>query len=125
MDSVRYYILHIGYAPGSSAIQGFEETQTLSHASKDFSGALSHGETIYVTIRCSNPRQLQTSMTSSPLTIITSAPSADDANIEILTPSLTHYASRNSHQSQTKEISIGWGGISDKADIDIYQVFLT
>ncbi|CAH1249044.1 SCARF2 [Branchiostoma lanceolatum] len=113
----------IGMEPGSSSISDYTMSEDPGSASKSVSG-LSHGQTVYVTVRCHNNVGLYSTMSSDGVTIVKSPPSTAAAQLSVLTRSETHYPTRGNHQSQTDMLQLSWGGFTDTTGIAAYQYAL-
>ncbi|XP_066263995.1 uncharacterized protein [Branchiostoma lanceolatum] len=113
----------IGMDPGSSSISDYTVSENSGSASKSVSG-LSHGQTVYVTVRCHNNVGLYSTMSSDGVTIVKSPPSTAAAQLSVLTRSETHYPTRGNHQSQTDMLQLSWGGFTDTTGIAAYQYTL-
>ncbi|XP_078621331.1 uncharacterized protein LOC144887808 [Branchiostoma floridae x Branchiostoma japonicum] len=113
----------IGLEPGSTSISDYTEVENSGSASKSVSG-LSHGQTVFVTVRCHNNVGLVSTMSSDGVTFVTSPPSTTAAQLSVVTRSETQYPTRGNHQSQTDMLQLSWGGFADTTGILAYQYTL-
>ncbi|XP_035661568.1 uncharacterized protein LOC118405866 [Branchiostoma floridae] len=113
----------IGLEPGSASISDYTAVENSGSASKSVSG-LSHGQTVFVTVRCHNNVGLVSTMSSDGVTIVTNPPITTAAQLSVVTRSETQYPTRGNHQSQTDMLQLSWGGFADTTGILAYQYAL-
>ncbi|XP_002736788.1 uncharacterized protein LOC100378079, partial [Saccoglossus kowalevskii] len=118
-SGVDYCEWAIGLTPGSAEIQAFERTDTLISSESELS--VTHGQTLFSTVRCQNYDGLQSQITSNGVTIVTEPPNTDHAIMSLTTSSVTQYPTRGYHQAQTDAINIAWQGFNDITGIEYYE----
>ncbi|XP_077866322.1 uncharacterized protein LOC144354078 [Saccoglossus kowalevskii] len=111
----------IGLNPESTTLSQFTATEYIDFAEMDLTGILTHGQTVYCTIRCKNSVGLSTTMHSRGVTIVTEPPMTEAATLRVIAMSPSEFESRNNHQSQTNLINIAWDGFHDHAGISHYE----
>ena len=86
--------------------------------------SVTHGETVFSVVRCLNYAGLQSTLISSGVVMVTKSPDVSMATVKIITSSVSHYASRSSHQVDTAHVFFGWNGIRDRSGVEGYEVSL-
>ena len=111
-----------GKSPGSQEVQPFTKTSSLSTAAVTLAATVSHGEIVFIVVRCFNYAGLQSNVVSRGVVIATEPPDVSMASVNIITSSASYYAARDNHQSETKHMFFGWEGIRDKSRIAVYEL---
>ncbi|CAH1258773.1 Hypp2075 [Branchiostoma lanceolatum] len=112
----------IGLSPGSGELQAFVRLPSTLHAVSDLGRNVTHGQTVYPTVRCTNQAGVSSHVTSDGVTIVLQAPESDRAVVETVTSSSSYYPIRGQHQAATDVVHVTWSGFFDESGIHHYQV---
>ena len=55
--------------------------------------------------------------------VVTKPPDITDARLHVVSPSLTHFPTRDQHQFDNQSVVFGWSGVRDISGIDYCQVY--
>ncbi|XP_078616228.1 uncharacterized protein LOC144884650 [Branchiostoma floridae x Branchiostoma japonicum] len=124
-SGVEFCEVAIGLSPGSGEVHRFIEQATLYSATFDLSGHLTHGDTVYSTVRCHNYAGMTSHVTSDGVTIVSQPPNSDQAIVETMSAPQFYYPTRASHQSAADVIHLSWEGFFDVSGIKNYQCHVT
>ncbi|XP_078696223.1 uncharacterized protein LOC144924666 [Branchiostoma floridae x Branchiostoma belcheri] len=124
-SGVDFCQVALGLSPGSGEVHQFTQQPSLYSATFDLSGQLTHGDTVYSTVRCQNYAGMTSHVTSDGVTIVTAAPNSDHAIVETMAESQSYYPTRASHQSTDDVIHLSWEGFFDVSGIRNYQCRVT
>ncbi|CAH1259456.1 Hypp2289 [Branchiostoma lanceolatum] len=119
-SGVDFCEVALGLSPGSGEVHQFTQQPSLYSATFDLSGHLTHGDTVYSTLRCHNYAGMTSHVTSDGVTIVTQPPNSDHASVETVSETQSYYPSRAFHQSTV--IHLSWEGFFDVTGIRNYQV---
>ncbi|XP_019617771.1 PREDICTED: uncharacterized protein LOC109465072 [Branchiostoma belcheri] len=114
----------IGLSPGSGELQPFVRLPSVHvlHAVSDLGGNLTHGQTVFPTVRCTNHAGVSSHVTSDGVTIVLQPPDSNHAIVETMSSSSSYYPIRGQHQAATDVIHVTWSGFFDESGIHHYQV---
>ncbi|KAI8510730.1 hypothetical protein Bbelb_116460, partial [Branchiostoma belcheri] len=114
----------IGLSPGSGELQPFVRLPSVHvlHAVSDLGGNLTHGQTVFPTVRCTNHAGVSSHVTSDGVTIVLQPPDSNFAIVETVATSSSYYPIRGQHQASTDVIHVTWSGFFDESGIHHYQV---
>ncbi|CAH1277475.1 Hypp9648, partial [Branchiostoma lanceolatum] len=124
-SGVNFCEVALGLSPGSGEVQQFTQQPSLYSATFDLSGHLTHGDTVYSTLRCHNYAGMTSHLTSDGVTIVTQPPNSDHAIVETMSEPQSYYPSRAFHQSTNDVIHLSWEGFFDVTGIRNYQCRVT
>ncbi|XP_078696304.1 uncharacterized protein LOC144924691 isoform X1 [Branchiostoma floridae x Branchiostoma belcheri] len=124
-SGVDFCQVALGLSPGSGEVHQFTQQPSLYSATFDLSGQLTHGDTVYSTVRCQNYAGKTSHVTSDGVTIVTAAPNSDHAIVETMAESQSYFPTRASHQSTDDVIHLSWEGFFDVSGIRNYQCRVT
>ncbi|XP_035698706.1 uncharacterized protein LOC118431572 [Branchiostoma floridae] len=111
-----------GLSPGSTEISHFQSTDSFSSSSKNLTGLIYHGQTVYTTVRCHNQAGLESQAVTDGATLVTSPPDSTAAALRVASPSQTPFPAEDRYQSAAEQLRFFWEGFSDEAGIDHYEV---
>ncbi|XP_078682372.1 uncharacterized protein LOC144916849 [Branchiostoma floridae x Branchiostoma belcheri] len=114
----------IGLSPGSGELQAFVRLPSVQvlHAVSDLSGNLTHGQTVYPTVRCTNHAGVSSHVASDGVTVVLRPPESNAAIVETVSSASSYYPIRGQHQAATDVIHVTWSGFFDESGIQHYQV---
>ncbi|XP_035696851.1 uncharacterized protein LOC118430248 [Branchiostoma floridae] len=124
-SGVEFCEVAIGLSPGSGEVHRFTQQATLYSATFDLTGHLTHGDTVYSTVRCHNYAGMTSHVTSNGVTIVSQPPNSDQAIVETMSAPQFYYPTRASHQSAADVIHLSWEGFFDVSGIKNYQCRVT
>ncbi|KAI8487523.1 hypothetical protein Bbelb_347570 [Branchiostoma belcheri] len=124
-SGVDFCQVALGLSPGSGEIHQFTQQPSLYSATFDLSGQLTHGDTVYSTVRCQNYAGITSHVTSDGVTIVSQPPNSDHAVVETMVEPQSYYPTRASHQSTDDVIHLSWEGFFDSSGIRNYQCRVT
>ncbi|KAI8486117.1 hypothetical protein Bbelb_362170 [Branchiostoma belcheri] len=124
-SGVDFCQVALGLSPGSGEVHQFTQQPSLYSATFDLSGQLTHGDTVYSTVRCHNYAGMTSHVTSDGVTIVTEAPNSDHAIVETMAEPQSYYPTRASHQSNDDVIHLSCEGFFDVSGIRNYQCRVT
>ena len=108
----------LGLSSGGSELQPYVPTQNIHSAS--ISGlTLHHGDSIYVTVSCTNSIDLTQEVTSAGLLVISEPPSSDDAYLVFHPQPLTAFLPMNSVQAEKDVAYFNFHGFTDNTGIKV------
>ncbi|XP_078573997.1 uncharacterized protein LOC144860568 isoform X2 [Branchiostoma floridae x Branchiostoma japonicum] len=114
-----------GLSPGSTEISHFQPTDSFSSTSKNLTGLIHHGQTVYTTVRCHNHAGLESQAVTDGVTLVTSPPDSTAAELRVASPSQTPFPAEDRYQSAPEQLRFFWEGFSDEAGIDHYEISIS
>eukprot|EP00058_Branchiostoma_floridae_P024936 XP_002610426.1 hypothetical protein BRAFLDRAFT_85564 [Branchiostoma floridae] len=124
-SGVEFCEVALGLSPGSSEAYQFTQQPSVCSATFNLSGHLTHGDTVYSTVRCHNYAGMTSHVTSDGVTIVSQPPDSDHAIVETMSEPQSYYPTRASHQSAADVIHLSWEGFFDVSGIRNYQCRVT
>jgi len=121
-SGIRFCELALGTTPTTHDLQDFKPTAKLDSATVNLAGKVSHGTTVYASIRCHNKAGLHSVSTSDGVTMVLSKPLANKARVYVIGTSTSQYPVQDNHQAITDVLHVGWDGFQDNAGIKKYWV---
>ncbi|XP_078578622.1 uncharacterized protein LOC144863374 [Branchiostoma floridae x Branchiostoma japonicum] len=112
----------IGLSPGSGELQPFVRLPSAQPAVCELTGNLTHGQTVYPTVRCTNHAGVSSHVTSDGVTIVLQPPESEHAIVQTVLSSSSYYPIRGQHQAATDAVLVTWSGFFDESGIHHYQV---
>ncbi|XP_078574183.1 uncharacterized protein LOC144860694 [Branchiostoma floridae x Branchiostoma japonicum] len=113
-----------GLSPGSTEISHFQPTDSLSFSSRNLTGLIHHGQTVYTTVRCHNHARLEAQAITDGVTLVTNPPDSSAAKVRVVPLSETPFPAEEGHQSVAEQLRFFWEGFTDEAGIDHYEISL-
>eukprot|EP00058_Branchiostoma_floridae_P023180 XP_002608670.1 hypothetical protein BRAFLDRAFT_73893 [Branchiostoma floridae] len=110
-----------GLNPGSTEISHFQPTKYMSSSSKNLTGQIHHGQTIYTTVRCYNHAGLEAQAVTDGVTLVTNPPDSTAARLRVAPVSQTLFPAEEKYQNVDEELRFFWEGFRDEAGIDHYE----
>ncbi|XP_072033178.1 uncharacterized protein [Amphiura filiformis] len=117
----------VGTQPNSDDTKAFTRVSeaSMSNMLVQLPEHTNEGQKFYVTVQCQNTAGLSSRASSDGVTIVTSAPDASNAFLNIIASSNTEYDVRDMYQSHTNYIKGYWQGFHDIYGIKYYQCKIT
>ena len=111
-----------GSSSGGSELLPLTQTSSLSHATAD-DIQLDHGQSLYVTVTCTNSLDLTQSIMSSGELIVSRAPNAEHGYVVFHPQSHTDFMARDGTQANNDLLEFSFQGFEDIVGITVSSSF--
>ena len=117
-----------GHAAYSSSVLGPVAVSGTTRSASVNLGNIQHGDTLYISVQCSNPGGLRSSVTTpGGIRVVTHPPDVTAARLYTVAEAgsgsaVSHFPNRGQHQANNHSVLFGWSGMQDISGIHYSEV---